>query len=74
MPGGSAGYTLVNIARDKGPGGIFLDEVLVIANLIAQGIQLLIGFGRNTGIGGDPQRMVLARRSCRMLCISMVYL
>jgi len=59
LPGGSAGYALVNIARDKGPGGIFPDEVLVIANLIAQGIQLLIGFGGNTGIEGDPQRKVI---------------
>ena len=59
VPGGSAGNALVDIARDKGPGGIFLDEVLVIANLIAQGIQLLIGFGGDTGIEGDPQRKVI---------------
>ncbi len=59
VPGGSAGDALVDIARDKGPGGIFLDEVLVIANLIAQGIQLLIGFGGNTGIEGDSQRKVI---------------
>ena len=67
VPGGSAGNALVDIARDKGPGVIFLDEVLVIANLIAQGIQLLIGFGGDTGIERDPQRKVINGLSAEKL-------
>ena len=36
--GGDAGQALVDIPGHKGPGDVFLDEILVILNLVAQGV------------------------------------
>ena len=62
-----AGDTLVNIARNKRPRHVFLDIILVVRNLVSEGIELFIGFGRNAGIISDPQRNIVNRFAAQHL-------
>ena len=57
--GGNAGKALVDIARHERPGGIFADEVFIIADLVAQRVQLLVRFRGDAGVVGDAQRNVI---------------
>ncbi len=55
LPGGGGGQALVNIAIHKLPGRISADKVLVVGDLVAQGVELFIALGGYAGIVCDPQ-------------------
>ena len=57
--GGGGGQTLVYIAWHILPGGIFADELLVVAHLVAQGVELFIALGGYPGIEGHPKRDIV---------------
>ena len=58
-PGGNAGQALVDVARHERPGGIFADEVFIIADLVAQRVELFVRFRGDAGVIGDAQRNVI---------------
>ena len=57
--GGGGGQTLVYIAWHILPGGIFADELLVVAHLIAQGVELFVALGGYPGVEGHPKRDIV---------------
>ena len=61
LPGGGGGQALVDVARHVGPVGVFADQAFVVLNLVAQGVELFVGFTGHTGIEGHPEREVIDR-------------
>ena len=57
--GGGGGQALVYIAGHILPGGISADELLVVAHLVAQGVELLVAFGGHPGVEGHPKRNIV---------------
>ena len=56
---GNTGKTFINVPRNKGPSLILFDEVLIICNLVVQGVELLVLVGGYAGIEGHAQGQVV---------------
>ena len=57
--GGNTGKTLVDVPGDKGPAAVALNQVLIVGNLVSQGVELFVGLGRNPGVKGHPHGNVI---------------
>ena len=64
---GGSRQALVNVARHEDPVGVFPDEILVIGDLVAQGVQLLVAFRGHPGVEGHPQGEVVNRAGFQLL-------
>ena len=55
----NAGQALVNVPRHKCPRLILTNQVFIVGNLVAKGIQLLVTLGRHARIVGHAQRQIV---------------
>jgi len=53
--GRDARKPFVHVAGNKSLRAVLLDEILVVGNLVVQRVELLVGFGGNSGVERDPQ-------------------
>ena len=57
--GGGGGESLIDVAVHIGPAGIPADQVPVVLDLVAQGVQLFVGLAGHPGIEGDVQGQII---------------